>query len=128
MIVHDPKVSTDKSFLTIALDFAISDIPRASVNVNTAGRPSGIAATASETAVMNVSTRGIPFKNSMMNMAIHTTIAIADKVFPSFPTRFARGVSSSSSWTMSAIFPISVAIPMFSTTPSPFPERMLESM
>ena len=64
----------------------------------------------------------------MRKMAIHTTIAIADNVFPSFPTRFARGVSSSSCWTMVAILPISVCIPICSTTPIPFPESTLESM
>ena len=97
MMVHEPNVSTDSSFLTIASDLAICDIPSANVNVKTAGRPSGIAATARETAVMNVSTRGIPLNSSKMKMAIHTTMAIRDSVFPRFPTLVLRGVSSSSS-------------------------------
>ena len=42
--------------------------PKANVNVKTAGKPSGIAATASETAVKNVSTIGIPLNNSKMNI------------------------------------------------------------
>ena len=97
IMVHDPKVSTDSSFLTIASDFAICDIPRANVNVRTAGNPSGMAATASETAVMNVSTSGTPLKSSKMNTAIQTMIAMIDSVFPRFPTLVLRGVSSSSS-------------------------------
>ena len=54
MTVHDPRVSTESNFLTMALDFAIFCIPKANVKVKTAGNPSGIAATASETAVINV--------------------------------------------------------------------------
>ena len=69
----------------------------AKVNVNTAGRPSGIAATASETAVINVSTIGIPLSNSKMKMPIQTAIAIIDNVLPRFPTLVFNGVSSSSS-------------------------------
>ena len=77
---------------------------------------------------MNVSTRGIPLNSSKMKMAIQTTMAIADNVFPRFPTLVLRGVSSSSSWTICAIFPICVFIPIFSTIPIPFPEMMLDSM
>jgi len=44
-----PRVSTEGSFLTIAFRFDIRRTPRARVTVTTIGRPSGIAATASET-------------------------------------------------------------------------------
>lgn len=44
-----PSVSTLGSFLTMALRFDIRNTPRASVTVTTMGRPSGMAATASET-------------------------------------------------------------------------------
>lgn len=49
MTETEPSVSTDGSFLTIALRFDIRRTPRARVTVTTMGRPSGIAATASET-------------------------------------------------------------------------------
>jgi len=50
-VVH-PKVSTDGSFLTIALCLAIYLVPRARQVVITAGSPSGIAATAKATAIL----------------------------------------------------------------------------
>ena len=49
--VH-PKVSTDGSFLTIAFCFAIFLVPSAKHVVITAGKPSGIAATANATAIL----------------------------------------------------------------------------
>ena len=101
----------------MAFDDAISDMPKASVNVNTAGRPSGMAATASETAVMNVSTRATPFASSKIKIAIQTTIAIADSTFPSFVTLSSSGVASSFSCMILAISPIWVFIPIRSTTP-----------
>ena len=48
--VVDPSVSTEWSRLTMALCFAIWLTPTASVTVTTAGRPSGMAATANATA------------------------------------------------------------------------------
>ena len=58
----DPKASTADNFLTIAFSFAIFWTPIASVIVITAESPSGIAATASETASMKTSSGGFPFK------------------------------------------------------------------
>jgi hypothetical protein len=52
MTVVQPKVSTDGSVRTIAFSFAILRVPRAKQVVTTAGRPSGIAATASATAIL----------------------------------------------------------------------------
>jgi hypothetical protein len=49
MTLTQPSASTEGSFLTIALRFAIRSTPNANVTVVTIGRPSGIAATASET-------------------------------------------------------------------------------
>ena len=49
----EPSVSTAGSRLTIALRRAISRVPIDSSAVTTAGRPVGIAATASATPVMN---------------------------------------------------------------------------
>jgi hypothetical protein len=45
----EPSASTEWSFLTIALRFAMRSTPRASVTVVTIGSPSGIAATANDT-------------------------------------------------------------------------------
>ncbi len=49
--VH-PRVSTDCSFLTMAFFLAIRRVPRARQVVMTVGRPSGMAATAKETAIL----------------------------------------------------------------------------
>lgn len=49
MYVAHPKASTAGSFLMMAFFFAILMTPRASVTVTQMGRPSGIAATASDT-------------------------------------------------------------------------------
>ncbi len=49
MTEAEPSVSTDDSFLTIALCFAIRCTPSASTTDRIAGRPSGTAATASDT-------------------------------------------------------------------------------
>jgi hypothetical protein len=46
-----PRVSTLGSFFTIAFRFAMRNTPKANVTVTTIGSPSGIAATARETAV-----------------------------------------------------------------------------
>ena len=86
--VHEPKVSTESSLRTIALDLVSCCIPKANVNVKTAGKPSGIAATASETAVKNVSTIGIPLNNSKMNINTQTIMAITESVFPSLSIFF----------------------------------------
>jgi len=50
--VVQPSVSTDGSLLTIALLAAIFLVPNAKQVVITAGRPSGIAATASAIAIL----------------------------------------------------------------------------
>ncbi len=48
----EPSVSTELSFLTKAFFFNMRCVPRAKEMVTTAGRPSGIAATASATAAI----------------------------------------------------------------------------
>ena len=47
----EPSASTEWSFLTIALRFAMRNTPRASVTVVTTGSPSGMAATANDTII-----------------------------------------------------------------------------
>jgi len=55
-----PSVSTDASRLTSAPRFASREAPIARVNVTTAGRPSGIAATANDTALTNSAPNSCP--------------------------------------------------------------------
>ena len=54
MVVTQPNVSTVWSPLTRALLRAMRRMPRHSVIVTTMGSPSGIAATASDTAMLNI--------------------------------------------------------------------------
>ncbi len=126
--VQDPKVSTARSFLTTALVFAILCIPKARVSVRIAGNPSGTAATARDTAVVNVSTRGLPLKNSIINTAALTKRAIRPKLFPRLAIFSWRGVLPSSSCIISAILPMEVFIPISITTPFPRPETTYESI
>jgi len=49
MTETDPRASTECSFFTIAFRFAMRNTPKANVTVVTIGRPSGMAATASDT-------------------------------------------------------------------------------
>ena len=55
-----PRVSTAGNFFTMARRLAIRATPRASTMVTMAGRPSGMAATARDTAVRNISSMGRP--------------------------------------------------------------------
>uniref|UniRef100_A0A1W7R717 Putative secreted protein n=1 Tax=Aedes albopictus TaxID=7160 RepID=A0A1W7R717_AEDAL len=56
--VTQPNVSTVGSFLTMQLRLAIRMTPRANVTVTTMGKPSGMAATAKLTPMVNISTSG----------------------------------------------------------------------
>ncbi len=80
-----PSVSTELSLLTIALFLAILWTPRASEIVTIAGRPSGIAATASATATKNISAIVLPLKIPPISTAALT----ARQMIPIFlPTVF----------------------------------------
>ena len=94
---QEPKVSTANNFLIITLFLAIFCIPRANVNVNIAGNPSGIAATASDTAVINVFATGCPCNNSSTNIITHMMIASNPRVFPSLSILISSGVCLSPS-------------------------------
>ena len=88
-----------------------------------AGKPSGIAATASEIEVNNISAhevllKKIPTKNIITAI---TTIAAVKNLPNSFKLRF-NGVSVSSAWAnIPAILPTSVSIPVLTTIPLPRP-------
>lgn len=59
-----PSVSTEGSFLTIALRFDIRRTPSARVTVTTIGRPSGIAATARDTVRKREIARGVSYRRA----------------------------------------------------------------
>ncbi len=122
IIVADPRVSTEESFRISALRAIISCMPKARVMVTTAGNPSGTAAIARLTAMMNISRGGVPVSMPSTKTAAQITRVTHPRVRPNLSSRFCRGVlSSSTSWSMVAIWPISVAIPVFTTTPTPLP-------
>lgn len=60
-----PKVSTEGSFRTMALRLAICRVPSARQVVITAGRPSGMAATASATSAAMRRNRNRPVKKGV---------------------------------------------------------------
>ena len=120
-----PSVSTAFSRLTIAPRLAKFCKPIAIIIVITAGRLSGIAATARVTETKNafkismVSARKISTKK-ITTAIIKTAIVI---IFPTFLIDFSRGVKSLFVvFKYFAILPISVFIPISVTTPLPRPK------
>jgi len=67
----EPRVSTECNRLTMAFSLAIWAMPTARVTVTTAGRPSGMAATASATAP-SIASRNEP---SSAHWVMNTTVA-----------------------------------------------------
>jgi hypothetical protein len=88
----EPSVSTDDSFLTMARWAAMRCTPRASTTDRIAGRPSGTAATASETPSSRTSTRSLGSRMSEVSRIAATTttamaaITIASNGTPSAPS------------------------------------------
>ena len=124
MICVQPSVSTAVSLRMMAWFLLIFVTPMDSRIVTTALRPSGIAATASETATMKVSSTALPPLRT--RLTTHTKAQITSSMTASLrDSSFSltcRGVSSSSaldSW--SAMAPISVSIPAAVTTAWPRP-------
>ena len=79
MYVAQPKASTAGSFLMMAFFFAILITPRASVTVTQMGRPSGIAATASDTPNAIEWNRGVKWKSCGKRTNIRISI-VADLI------------------------------------------------
>ena len=67
-----PSVSTAGSFFTMAPRFAMRPTPRASTMVTMAGSPSGMAATARDTAVRNMNSISCPRSRPTPNITAHT--------------------------------------------------------
>ena len=80
-----PKVSTAGNFLIIAFFLAILVTPIDSMIVTTAGNPSGIAATASPTDVINISIGSIFFIIPITKIAKHIPKATKPNFFPTSP-------------------------------------------
>ena len=86
--------------------------------VTTAGRPSGMAATASETAIRNISSAGSPRATPSPNTAAQMASAAMASHLPNWPRRCCSGVASSSpACRSSAIRPMAVAMPVETTSP-----------
>ena len=125
MTEAEPSVSTDESFLTMALRFAIRCTPIASTTDRIAGRPSGTAATASDTpSSRTVMTSAALRMSEIRSTVATTTTAMTTTAMPSMrpirATSFCSGVGSSSvASSISAIEPIWVSMPVAVTTARP---------
>ncbi len=118
-----PKVSTACSLRTIALLLLIFCMPIAIIIVTTAGKPSGIAATAIATDDIKFSISGLCLKNTPKAKII-TAMAITpyEMTLPKASRFFCKGVCISDALSsISAILPISVFIPVDTTTASALP-------
>ena len=88
----------------------------------TAGSASGIAATASETAVSSISSGDSPRSRPTANTMAQIASTAYAMFLPKATRRFCSGVfPSSSPWSIAAIRPSSVCIPVATTTPVPRP-------
>ena len=117
-----PNVSTAGNFFTIACFFTIFWTPIANTIVDTATSPSGITATASDTAVINISIISFPCNNPITNITAHIAKQAIPKVFPKSFNFCWSGVSCFSALSsIPAIFPTSVFIPVFTTIAFPLP-------
>ena len=127
MTEAEPSVSTDDSFLTIALCLAIRCTPSASTTDRIAGSPSGTAATASDTPSSRTRVKSAAVRISEISrMVATTTTAMMTTAMPSMrpmrPTSFSSGVGSSAvASSISATLPISVSIPVAVITARPLP-------
>ncbi len=122
MVVTDPRVSTAGSRRTSALRRAIARAPNASATVTTAGRASGIAATARLTAVRSMIGTGSPRSQPRPKTRAQIASAASANRRPSTPSRRWSGVAGASAPRSSAAMrPSSVRGPVSSTTPRPRP-------
>ena len=117
-----PSVSTAGNFLIIAFFFAIFVTAIESIIVTIAGKPSGIAATAKPTDVINISVIGIFFIIPITNITAQIAKQAIPNTFPTSSNFFWIGVVGDSFVIIIfAIFPTSVLIPVLTTIPSACP-------
>ena len=120
-VVH-PSVSTEGNFLTKAFLLIILCTPKAREIVTTAGKPSGIAATAKATDVIKISIKSPPFKIPAKNTIIQIPMVAIPIHFPRLLSFFCNGVIfAGCSWINEAILPICVSIPVCVTIALPRP-------
>ena len=118
----DPRVSTAGSFLIMVLTLTMRATPRARTMVTTAGRPSGMAATAREMATRSICRMLRCWTTPRRKRAAQRTTATTLNIFPRSPKRLCRGVSSVGvSLIIPAILPSSVSMPVATTIPSALP-------
>jgi len=112
-----PSVSTAGSFRMIAPRPTIRLTPSDSTMVTIAGSPSGIAETANETLVMNISMSSMPSISPTTNTTAQAARAATPSALPSFTSFCCSGVwLSNSPSSSSAMRPTSVAMPVAVTT------------
>ena len=117
-----PNVSTAGNLFTIAFFFTIFWTPIAKTIVDTAASPSGIAATANDTAVINIWIGSFPCIRPTTNITTQIINAAIPNVFPNLFNFCCNGVSCFSvEFIIPAIFPTSVVIPVSTTIPFPLP-------
>ena len=117
-----PNVSTLGRRFTMAFAFTIRETESASTIVTMAGSPSGTAATAREIAVISISPTSRFCRIAMPKRSTHKNTDTVPKILPRSANRFCKGVSSTfAAFSIPAIFPISVSIPMADTLPTPRP-------
>ena len=92
-----PSVSTAGRRRMIALRLTIRCTPMASTMVTMAGRPSGMADTASETAVMKISSSGMPLERPMPKITAQAASAATPRYLLNCARRCCSGVLLSSS-------------------------------
>ena len=117
-----PKVSTAGNFRIILFFRAIFVTPIDNIIVTIAGNPSGMAATASPTEVINISIGAIFFIIPMTKIRKQMTKQTAPKLLPTCDNFFCKGVSGASLVKIiCAIFPTFVFIPISVIIASPCP-------
>ena len=122
MTVVLPSVSTAGRLRMMEWRFAILPTPMARVMVTAAGRPSGIAPTASATAAMNMSTSSSPRSTPTRNVSAARPRIAYNSTWLNWAIRRVNGVASFSVDEMSSeMRPISVLSPMATTMPVPRP-------
>ena len=117
-----PSVSTAGSRRMIARRFAIRATPIASVTVTAAGRPSGIAPTASATAAMNMSKAASPRARPTAKVSAARPPIAHSSQFEKVAILRVSGVARSGAAAIRpAMRPVSVASPVATTSPLPCP-------
>ncbi|KAH3670579.1 hypothetical protein OGAPHI_001094 [Ogataea philodendri] len=120
----EPSVSTLGNFLTMARCLAILKTPSASVTATIIGNPSGIAATAKQTLIWNMSSHERPSITPISPITPITAKLKKESCWPSLPMAFCNGVFGFSiEDSMENTLPSAVLWPVAITIPAPWPSR-----